>query len=146
MKLSRPDLEVPMALLNWNDSYSVCIRAFDEQHRHLFDLLNQLHDAMKAGMSNTVLGPVLQELVRYVATHFEAEEGIMRQHRYPMLSEHRKQHQELAAQVADFEHKYRAGTVLLGLPLMEFLRSWLTHHILESDQRYSGYLRSCGVA
>jgi hemerythrin len=32
------------------------------------------------------------------------------------------------------------------LPLMEFLRNWLTHHILESDRRYSGYLRSCGVA
>jgi hemerythrin len=135
-----------MALLNWDDSYSVSIRAFDEQHRHLFDLLNRLHDAMKAGMSNAVLGPILQELVRYAATHFEAEEGIMQQHRYPMLSEHRRQHQELAAQVADFEQKYQAGTVLLGLPLMEFLRSWLTHHIFESDRRYSGYLRSCGVA
>ena len=135
-----------MALLNWDDSYSVSIRAFDEQHRHLFDLLNQLHDAMKAGKSSIVLGPVLQELVRYAATHFESEERIMRQHRYPMLSEHRKQHQELAAQVVDFEQKHRAGTVLLGLPLMEFLRSWLTHHIVESDCRYSGYLQSCGVA
>ncbi len=131
-----------MALMNWNDSYSVNIRAFDDQHHHLFDLLNQLHDAMKAGKSNTVLGPILQELVRYTATHFESEESIMQQHRYPMLSEHRKQHQELAAQVADFERKYQAGTVLLGLPLMEFLRSWLTHHIFESDRRYSGYLRS----
>jgi len=32
-----------------------------------------------------------------------------------------------------------------GLPLMEFLRSWLTHHIFETDRRYSAYLRSFGV-
>ena len=135
-----------MALLDWNDSYSVRIRAFDEQHRHLFDLLNKLHDAMKSGKSNTVLGPVLQELVRYTTTHFESEEHLMQQHRYPMLSEHRRLHRELAAQVTDFEQKYQAGTVLLGLPLMEFLRSWLTHHIVECDRDYSGFLRSCGVA
>ncbi len=134
-----------MALLDWNDTYSVSIRIIDAQHRHLFDLLNKLHDAMSAGKSNTVLGPVLQELVSYVVTHFEAEEGILQKHRYPMLSEHRKQHKDLAAEVADFEQKYRAGTVLLGLPLMEFLRNWLTHHILETDRRYSAFLRSCGV-
>jgi hemerythrin-like metal-binding protein len=134
-----------MALLDWNDSYSVSIRAIDAQHRHLFDLLNKLHDAMMAGKSEPVLGPVLQELIRYVGTHFEAEEGILQKHRYPMLSEHRKQHKELAAEVIDFEEKYRAGTVMPGLPLMEFLRSWLTHHIFETDRRYSGYLRSFGV-
>jgi hemerythrin len=83
-----------MALLDWNDSYSVRIPTIDAQHRHLFDLLNKLHDAMSAGKSNTVLGSVLQEWISYVATHFEAEEGILQKHRYPMLSEHRKQHKE----------------------------------------------------
>ena len=134
-----------MALLDWNDSYSVSIRGIDAQHRHLFDLLNKLHDAMMAGKSDTVLGPVLRELIHYVAIHFEAEESILQKHRYPMLSEHRNQHKELTAQVIDFEEKYQAGTVLLGLALMEFLRNWLTHHILETDRHYSAYLRSCGV-
>jgi hemerythrin len=120
-----------MALLNWNESYSASIRAFDEQHRHLFDLLNKLHDAMKAGKSNTVLRPVLQGLVRYAATHFESEEGIRQQYRYPMLSEHRRQHQELAAQVADFEQqKYRAATVALGV-LAPHMRDRWRHSTVE---------------
>jgi len=135
-----------MTLLNWSDSYSVSIRAFDEQHHHLFELLNNLHDALKAGKSEAVLGAVLHELVRYVDTHFAAEETVMQQHRYLMLGEHRKQHRELAVHVTEFEQQHRAGTVLLGLPLMEFLRSWLTYHICDSDRQYSGYLRSCGVA
>ncbi len=135
-----------MALLDWNDSYSVSIRAFDEHHRHLFDLLNKLHDAMKAGKSEAVLGAILQELVGYAATHFSAEESLMQLHRYPVLAEHRKQHQELAAQVTDFERKHRSGQVLLGLPLMEFLRGWLTEHILATDRQYSAYLRSRGAA
>lgn len=134
-----------MALVNWDDSYSVSIQAFDEQHRYLFDLLNRLHAAMKAGKSNAVMGLILNELVHYVGTHFADEEKVMQQHRYPTLDAHRKQHQELAAQVADFEQKYRAGTAPLGLSLMEFLRTWLIRHIRESDRQYSGFLRACGV-
>ncbi len=134
-----------MALVNWDDSYSVNIQAIDEQHRCLFGLLNRLHAAMKAGKGNAVMGPILNELVRYVGTHFAYEEKLMQQHCYPTLVGHRKQHQELAAEVADFEQKYRAGAVLLGLPLMEFLRTWLTRHIRESDRQYSGFLRACGV-
>jgi len=135
-----------MALLDWNESYSVSIRAFDEHHHHLFDQLNKLHDAMKAGKSEAVLGAILQELVNYAATHFTAEETVMRLHSYPELADHRKQHQELTAQVADFELKYRKGEVLLGLPLMEFLRGWLMQHIRATDHQYSAYLRSRGVA
>ena len=135
-----------MALLDWNDSYSVSIRAFDEHHRHLFDQLNKLHDAMKAGKSEAVLGAILQELVNYAATHFAAEETLMRLHSYPELAEHRKQHQELAAQVADFERDHRKGEALLSLPLMLFLRGWLMQHIRATDHQYSAYLRSRGVA
>ena len=35
-----------MALVKWNDSYSVQNVAMDKQHQHLFDLINELHDAM----------------------------------------------------------------------------------------------------
>jgi hemerythrin len=135
-----------LALLTWSNSFSVGIRKFDEQHHHLFDLLNKLHDAMKLGKSNAVVGQILEELVRYTVTHFEAEEAMMGQHRYPMLSQHQKQHQELAAQVAGYEQKYRSNQIALGVPLMNFLQCWLTHHIVETDQQYSGYLRCCGVA
>ena len=133
-----------MALVNWDDSYSVNIQAIDEQHRCLFGLLNRLHAAMKAGKGNAVMGPILNELVRYMGTHFAYEEKLMQQHCYPTLVGHRKQHQELRPG-RRLRTEVRAGAVLLGLPLMEFLRTWLTHHIHESDRRYSGYLRACGV-
>ena len=39
---------------------------------------------------------------------------------------------------ADFE----AGKVLLSVDLMNFLRDWLTSHILKSDKRYAPFMKA----
>jgi len=38
-----------MALVTWDQSYSVSVRRMDEQHQKLFALINALHDAMRQG-------------------------------------------------------------------------------------------------
>ena len=72
-----------MALLSWNDTYSVKIRKFDDQHKKLIDLINQLHDSMLVGKGKDVMGEVMNSLVDYTKTHFTAEETLMRLHNYP---------------------------------------------------------------
>ena len=51
-----------MALMEWNPAFSVKVKKFDDQHKKLVDLRNQLHDAMKAGEGNTMLGVVFSHL------------------------------------------------------------------------------------
>ena len=68
-----------MALIAWNDSYSVKVKQMDEQHKKLVEMINQLHDAMKVGQGKQVVGDVLNALVSYTKTHFASEEGC---HRY----------------------------------------------------------------
>ena len=67
-----------MASYGWNDSCSVGIPAIDAQHKQLFALIAQLHEAMKKGQSKTVLAQVLGELVTYTIKHFSTKKHCLR--------------------------------------------------------------------
>ncbi len=46
-----------IALINWNQSYSVQVKEIDIQHQRLVEMLNQLHELMKAGQGKTAIAP-----------------------------------------------------------------------------------------
>jgi hemerythrin len=37
------------ALFQWDDGYSVKVMAMDNQHKKIFELISQLHQAMRSG-------------------------------------------------------------------------------------------------
>jgi len=131
-----------MALLDWCDRYSVSSPAMDQQHRKLFDLVNQLHDAMKAGQAKAMMSRVLDELVAYTITHFAAEERMMAAASYPDLNAHVGEHRKLTDTVEKLNREVKAGTAGLTVELMEFLQHWLTNHIMQVDKKYSPFLNA----
>lgn len=42
-------LEMWLALIAWNEKFSVRVSRFDEEHKQLTNLINQLHGAVKTG-------------------------------------------------------------------------------------------------
>jgi hemerythrin len=134
-----------MALLDWNDKFSVTIRKFDDQHKKLVGMVNQLHDAMKVGKGREVLGDILQSLAQYTITHFGDEEQLMKLHNYPEYEEHKKEHNNLVLHVKETLEAHRQGKNILTQNIMEFLKKWLTDHILDSDKKYGPFLKSKGV-
>jgi hemerythrin len=134
-----------MGLFAWNDKYRVHIWQIDNQHQRLFDLVNQLHDAMQAGKGKEILGKVLQELITYTHTHFAAEENLMSKYEFPDFAEHKKTHDALIKQVVDFQQKFRNGNAFITLELMKILENWLITHIEGVDQSYGPFLIGKGV-
>jgi hemerythrin-like metal-binding protein len=60
--------------IEWSDErYSTDIDRFDEQHKHLFGLLNDLYVAIEEGHPEETVGDILQELERYTEYHFGDE-------------------------------------------------------------------------
>ena len=53
-----------MPQFNWDSTYSVKVKRFDDDHQQLFRILNQLHDGMMARRGQEVLQNVLNELLR----------------------------------------------------------------------------------
>ncbi len=134
-----------MALVTWDTSYSVGVKSCDAEHQKLFDLMNQLHEAMRLGQGRGIVGPVVQELEKYTQTHFRAEEALLKQACYPRLEEHRLQHRKFAAQVKQFKDDLDAGSIGNSIAVLKFLTDWLADHIRQTDKMYSEHLNSHGI-
>jgi hemerythrin-like metal-binding protein len=135
-----------MPLMEWNDKLSVGIPSIDAQHKKLVSMANTLYDAMKAGHGKEILDETLAGLINYTVTHFKYEEKFFAQTGYPAAAPHLKQHEDLTKQVLAIQEKMKKGVSFAqSMEVMEFLKNWLTNHILVSDKAYGPYLTSKGV-
>jgi len=134
-----------LALVTWDTSYSVSVKSCDTEHQKLFDLINQLHEAMKLGQGRTIVAPIVHELEKYTQTHFRAEEALLQSAQYPKLDHHRLQHQKFVAQVKQFKDDLNAGSIGSSIAVLTFLKDWLAEHIKQTDKMYSEYLNSHGI-
>ena len=134
-----------MALITWTDQYSVKIKSMDAQHKRLVELLNQVHEASKAGRSREVMGNVLIDLVTYTRVHFSTEEALMQKYAYPGYHQQKAEHDTLVKKVQDFQSDFKAGRAMMTIEVVQFLVDWLTGHIQGEDKKYSAYLNEKGV-
>ncbi|MGA2155331.1 MAG: bacteriohemerythrin [Terriglobales bacterium] len=131
--------------LEWNAMYSVKVESMDAQHKRLFEIIRELHTAMRSGHGKEVAGEVLGRLIDYTVYHFAAEEKLMEKNGYRLLEAHRVEHRALAEKVVAFKKNSDAGSTGITLDLMTFLQHWLTNHILTVDQKYGEFLNSKSV-
>jgi hemerythrin len=134
-----------MAFLTWGDQYMVNIAEIDAQHKKLFDMVNEMHDAMRAGKGDDVIGRTLDGLLGYVKTHFATEERYMTQHGFPEYAAHKKEHEDLTAKALDLHKQFKEGKPVLSFDVMDFLKTWLQNHILGTDKKYGPFLNSKGI-
>ena len=134
-----------MGLIDFSPEYSVGIAEMDTEHRKLIDIFNELYDAMKQGKSKEVLDSVFSDLIQYTTTHFSDEEALLARHGYPGLNIQKEQHQLLVQSVKDKYEKFKSGAFMISIELINFLRDWLTNHIMKSDRLYGQFLNEKGV-
>lgn len=134
-----------MALFVWNDTYSVKVGTIDHQHKRLFDITNELHEALGSGKGQASVKKILQELIDYTVTHFRNEEAMLEKQAYPNLAVHRLEHKGLIDKIKKFQADYESGQMGMAIKLMDFLQGWLKNHILKTDMQYSAHMNAKGV-
>lgn len=134
-----------MALITWEEKFSVGIVSIDDQHKKLVELVNKLHEAMGQGRGDKILKEVLAELIEYTKTHFSYEEKLMANNGYPEFMAHKSEHDQLTRKVLEFQAAAQTGQMALSVSLSSFLKTWLLSHIAGYDKKYSLFLVSKGV-
>ena len=109
-----------MALMEWDDSYSVKVAEIDKQHQTLIQMLNTLNDAMKERKAKEVLGEIINGLIDYAGTHFAKEEKYFDQFSFTGSFTHKNEHQEFVKQVLKFKQGFDAGQLMVSIDVMDF--------------------------
>ncbi len=133
-----------MALMQWQDSYSVGEPSLDADHKRLIAIINRIDAAERDGAP---VDWVLDELADYVRYHFAREESALERSGYPDLVEHRAGHARFVEWLKTLQRTYQLAPdarFYLAATVNEYLREWLTHHILESDMAYADHLAEHG--
>jgi methyl-accepting chemotaxis protein len=134
------------SLMQWGPQYSINVRMFDDQHKRLIDMVNQLNDAMNSGKGFDVLKSILGGLIEYTVTHFDDEERLLTKNNYPDLAAHKKEHEALKKTAVELQQKFHGNSTALSSEVMVFLKNWLVTHIQGSDKRYAQFLNSKGIS
>lgn len=131
-----------MAYLDWSEKYLTGISNIDVEHKNLFVITNVLYDNVQANGPAANIVPVLTALGEYVKKHFSSEEMAMRRAEYPGIVEHTEKHRALNRKVQAFIEQCNDDPDAVDTKeLLEFLKRWLTNHVLKSDMDYVPYLK-----
>jgi hemerythrin len=133
-----------MSYVRWTPDLSVGVKASDDDHKRLIDLINRLFEALNCGQGREIVGKVLDELESYTRYHFAREEEYFERTGYP-ADEHKQEHRELVEQIVTLQSRYRTGETALAMETLGVLKHWLTTHIQGTDMKYTGHLNANGI-
>jgi hemerythrin-like metal-binding protein len=131
-----------MARIDWDASFSVQHEELDGQHKKLFDLYNELHEALlHDSVENTTATRtrILDNLMEYIDYHFKSEEKYLTEIGYPDFTQHRQIHSNFSKQVNRIHEDVENGQIIFTTSLLKFIRNWIVDHILKTDQQYVNF-------
>jgi hemerythrin-like metal-binding protein len=135
-----------MQLITWDDEiYGIRIAEIDEQHKQIFQLLNDLHDALMARKNKQVTDEIFTNLAECLRSHFINEETLLHAHGYPALRDHKRHHDEFVIQLNSLQKQLQSGKFAIGAQTRDFLRNWVIIHIRSVDHQYGSFLRMKGL-
>lgn len=139
-------------LIIWTDNLSVGMKAFDDDHKRMIGIINELHYLVEDGKAGSHVPPdeieiQLHRLENYTRYHCACEEKLLAMTHYPMLAEHKLEHENLIAKIADMSERFKGGTRPPNAEeLMNFAYEWVRDHISTTDKEYAEHLRSFDIS
>jgi hemerythrin len=133
---------VKMEKVCWKDEYSVGVEKFDHQHQHLFEITNKIIEHSGTSEDSGLVSETLTEMINYAREHFTAEEVLMQEYGYPEIESHKEQHDYFIDTTAELAVSFMDNKNTTAGEIAEFLKLWLTLHILKCDMKYKEFFKA----
>lgn len=130
-----------MSYFEWADDMVIDDGPIDKDHRHLVDLVNELHTATSEGRGQEIVSSIMKKLINYTADHLQREEHLMASLHFKNLERHQMGHQKFMKSVQALQKEYEDGSITVASQLSTLLRDWLSLHIRRSDKELLSVLK-----
>ncbi len=127
--------------IEWDESYVVGVELFDEHHKKLLGLINELHSAIGLGEDKAKLEYFLSSFLDYAFYHFALEEHFMKEVSYADYESHKKEHDRFVSKIHDFHSVLNNGNLDILKGLSEYILNWWNDHILVTDKKYTSFFK-----
>jgi len=127
-------------LLEWNPELSTGYERFDDEHKQIFDIINELYSAIKGVAVNEKIIQIVDKMVQYTETHFRDEEEEFQKYNFEDIQAHLLAHRKFVQKSKEFQHNVEANPSLVAVQTLNFLRTWWRQHIIFMDRKYKGKL------
>lgn len=134
-----------MSKIEWDQKYSIGVKALDDQHQKLLHIINELDDLGSHEDPKKAIEGALWAVLDYAKEHFKFEESLMFENQYEESEAHRVKHKDLIRQAMELAKKLNTPDAKSTVEMMKFLQNWLFDHILKTDKRFGGYMNARGI-
>lgn len=123
-----------MSFAEWDHRYETGIKAVDEEHRQIVELINDFHDLLVRDSSRAEVIDLLSVVHTNIKSHFVAEEDLMRSMVYPNYRIHKADHDRLLEEITQISLNCEAGKYFnKPLALAERVKNWFDTHFFDMD-------------
>jgi len=134
-----------MSYIDWVEDYSVSVKPMDDQHKKLFNLINEYYEGIAQKKNKEALTKIMQGLLDYTKYHFGDEEKLMLKCGYAGYPEQKAQHEFFISTIQDYQKRIAEEKLLLTIEITHFLKDWLVKHIKTKDKEYGPSLNAKGI-
>jgi hemerythrin-like metal-binding protein len=115
-------------------------------HRVQLGLLAALEAQLEGDLRAPPARETMERLLDFTRVHFQAEELLMRLHRYPQRAPHVAAHARMLAEAIAVGHAHGAGERATARAALARLRSWVIDHLRGLDAAYEAWCARSGIA
>jgi hemerythrin len=122
--------------LKWKDSYKIGDASVDAEHEYAFQLANAFLEASDQAQQQAAA----MQLYKHTREHFENEENLMREIKFPDCKAHTERHNKLIGRLNIISHTIGQDG-MDKKALFDLMNDWAMHHIVEDDAHLLTYVR-----
>jgi hemerythrin len=131
--------------IQWDESLELGFDEIDNQHRSIIEHFEKLSAAGQQGCSNEVIEEMILFIFDYAQVHFDTEDKIMVEYRYPKIELQRHEHNEFTRDATEFKNQIEqeGATRELAIKVTSKLLRWIIQHIRKHDKELVAYVKEC---
>lgn len=131
-----------MQSFKWTKAHAVYLPQVDAEHRNLFRMAEELHQAARTGTEAARVRELIRPLLAAIEEHFAHEERIMKAAACPDFGWHKLQHDTMRKRMGLFASDIEAGNTEAPMAMLEYMSRWLRDHLSLTDRMMGAHVRN----